>query len=79
MNSSLFGIIVIVFSICGLIFIFSKANKKLSQETINILQEALEQAYFEGQKDTLEGDIRIKLINDSTYVWIKSPWDKTIN
>ena len=76
MNSSLFGIIAIIFGICGLIFIFSKADKKLSQETTNILQEALEQAYFEGQKDALEGDIRIKLVSDSTYVWIKSPWNK---
>lgn len=76
MNSSLFGIIAIIFSICGLIFICSIMDKKHSQETTNILQQALEQAYFEGQKDALEGDIRIKLVSDSTYIWIKSPWNK---
>lgn len=39
------------------------------------LIEIAEKAYFEGQKDALEGDIRIKLISDSIYVWTKSPWD----
>lgn len=34
-----------------------------------------EEAYFEGQKDALNGDIRIKLNSDSCYVWTKSPWD----
>ena len=39
------------------------------------LQEACEEAYFEGQKDALNGDVRIKLDKDSCYQWIKSPWD----
>lgn len=37
--------------------------------------KALENAYFEGQKDAINKDIRIKLNSDSTYKWIKSPWD----
>ena len=39
------------------------------------LQKACEKAYFEGQKDALNGDVRIKLNKDSCYHWIKSPWD----
>ena len=39
------------------------------------LQEACEETYFEGQKDALNGDVRIKLDKDSCYYWIKSPWD----
>ena len=39
------------------------------------LQEACEEAYFEGQKDALNGDVRIKLDKDSCYYWIKSPWN----
>lgn len=35
---------------------------------------ALEEAYFEGQKDFLEGTVRIKATPEG-YVWIKSPWD----
>ena len=39
------------------------------------LTKVLEQAYFEGQKDAINGDIRIKLNSDSIYVWTKSPWE----
>jgi hypothetical protein len=39
------------------------------------IQEHLERAYFEGQKDALQGDIRIKRNNDSCWIWIKSPWN----
>ena len=35
--------------------------------------KACEQNYFEGQKDAINGDIRIKLNSDSIYYWIKSP------
>lgn len=38
--------------------------------------KALEQAYFEGQRDALEKDIRIKRNQDSCWIWIKSPWDR---
>lgn len=34
-----------------------------------------EYCYFEGQKDCLEGDIRVEHVSDSTYIWIKSPYD----
>jgi len=37
--------------------------------------ELVELAYFEGQRDALEGDIRIKKNIDGCYVWSKSPWD----
>ncbi len=34
-----------------------------------------EKAYFEGQRDAINGDIRIKLGCDSIYFWHKSCWD----
>ena len=37
--------------------------------------QAIERAYFEGQRDALDGDVRIKLNKDSSYYWIKSPWN----
>lgn len=40
-----------------------------------MLTKVAEEAYFEGQKDYMNGDIRIEKLWDSTYVWIKSPWD----
>ena len=39
------------------------------------LQKVCEEAYFEGQKDALNDDVRIKLDKDSCYHWIKSPWN----
>lgn len=33
-----------------------------------------EKAYFEGQRDAINGDVKIKL-EDSIYVWTKSPWN----
>jgi hypothetical protein len=41
------------------------------------LRLASEYGYFEGQKDALTGDIRIEKIydTDSSYRWVKSPWD----
>lgn len=40
----------------------------------NDLTKAIEYGYFEGQKDAINGDIRIEMIKDSTYIWSKSPW-----
>lgn len=39
------------------------------------IQKLCERTYFEGQKDAIQGDTRIKLNKDSVYIWIKSPWD----
>lgn len=34
--------------------------------------EAMEYAYFSGQVDALQGDIRI---DTTTFMWTKSPWN----
>ena len=39
------------------------------------LTKGCEYAYFEGQKDALSKDVRIKLNEDSVWIWSKSPWD----
>ena len=46
-------------------------TKELTQKAT----EACERAYFEGQRDALDGDVRIKLNKDSCYQWVKSPWN----
>ena len=46
-------------------------NKKEHDEYV---QKTREHAYFEGQRDAVNGDVRIRL-DDSVYVWKKSPWD----
>jgi hypothetical protein len=39
------------------------------------LNLALEEAYFEGQKDAISGDIRIKKDSEGYWYWSKSPWN----
>ena len=40
-----------------------------------MLYEIQEYSYFEGQKDALCGDIRIKEVYPDCWTWIASPWD----
>jgi hypothetical protein len=54
----------------------SKQEHEARKEAVEIIVTySLEEAYFEGQKDVLEGDVRIEIQEDSSYVWIKSPWN----
>ena len=39
-----------------------------------ICDSLMSKAYFEGQKDAINGDIRIA-IKDSVYIWTKSCWN----
>lgn len=63
-----FLLVVVLFTSCGY-------DNHDNVELKNELQKICEQAYFEGQKDALNCDIRIKLTSDSIYVWNKSCWD----
>jgi hypothetical protein len=45
------------------------------EEVMQKAQEACERAYFEGQRDALDGDVRIKMNKDSFFIWVKSPWN----
>ena len=54
-----------------LVIIFSSCKSNV--------QEIFERAYFEGQRDALNGDIRIKMGKDSTFIWVESPWDDDRN
>ena len=42
---------------------------------ISDVTKVQEQSYFEGQRDAIENDVRIKKNQDSCWIWIKSPWD----
>jgi hypothetical protein len=41
------------------------------------IQEVVEEAYFEGQKDAIQGDVRIRKNSDGCWVWTKSCWDNS--
>ena len=48
---------------------------RLVKDTESDLDKERKLAYAQGLEDASNGDIRIKAINDSTYVWTKCPWD----
>jgi len=50
----------------------------VQQQILERIRTTAEEAYFEGQKDYMNGNIRIQK-NGDCYVWIKSPWDGTLN
>jgi hypothetical protein len=78
MKNWLFGILLVCsFSLLGLsIFNLTSGQETRKQQMLNAVIKHAEECYFEGQKDALEGDIRIKQVNDSCWVWTKSPWDE---
>jgi len=49
--------------------------EKLKEALITERQRKMEYSYFEGQKDYMEGNIKIEQVNDTTWKWIDSPWD----
>jgi hypothetical protein len=70
----IFGLVLLVALIITTIFmsINQKSEKdKLIRDTVI---STMEYAYFEGQKDCLEGDVRITK-TDSGWIWTVSPWD----
>lgn len=71
----LFSIIALVviaaFSAIGILFYISYSDNERRNLRI---RETLEYAYFEGQKDFMEGNIKIDSVG-GRWLWISSPWD----
>jgi hypothetical protein len=58
-----------------ILVVWGKQDKKEFDSTLKLmLMTLIEQSYADGQVDALTGDVRIKQINDSAWVYIKSPW-----
>jgi len=49
--------------------------KVLISESDAETDKAKKSAYAQGHDDAVTGDVRIKAVTDSTFIWIKSPWD----
>lgn len=76
--ASVFALSIFVFMVIHLKHEVDKTNQTFNdvhQQIIKMLHEQAEESYFEGQKDYLNGDIRIKK-DSNCYVWTKSPWDE---
>jgi hypothetical protein len=65
---------ILSFTLFGCNYVIVDADK-VNEEYALRLTKVAEEAYFEGQRDYLNGDIHIEKIADSTYIWIKSPWN----
>jgi hypothetical protein len=68
--------VIIGLCIWGLIYnIKSGAYSNISMNH-DMFFSILEASYLEGQKDALDGDIRIRMdYSRDCYVWVKSPFD----
>ena len=49
---------------------------KLVKDPTSDTEKLRKLAYAQGLETAFDGDIRIKAVTDSTYVWTKSPWGK---
>ena len=71
----LIGIIFVSVGVGSLISLKLSSDEKNLDVLTNVVTIELERAYFEGQKDAIEGDIRIELTDSGNYIWTSSPWD----
>jgi len=39
------------------------------------MKTLMEYAYFEGQKDYINGEIKVEESDDGNFIWVDSPWD----
>ena len=76
-------IVALVFSFGSSIYLIRSSTKYVPRDhLINhyveqceyICDSLMSKAYFEGQKDAINGDVRIA-IKDSVYIWTKSCWN----
>lgn len=51
----------------------SESETKLKFEDAILME--IEHAYFKGQSDYLDGDIRVAKDSHGRYVWVRSCWD----
>lgn len=69
----------LIILLAGLILV-SCSTQNVDEVKLNLhITKAMEYAYFEGQLDAINGDIRIdsEQVSDTyKYKWIKSPWDQ---
>ncbi|MFA5366339.1 MAG: hypothetical protein WC333_00250 [Dehalococcoidia bacterium] len=74
-NRVQFVILGIAFIVLIVLSISVKKDKNEFENTLgSMLRVVVEQSYADGQIDALAGDVRVKQVNDSAWVFIKSPW-----
>ena len=77
MSKNLITLIVLC-AIGGAILFTIPWKNDIDEKMYRIVRKEKERAYLEGQRDALTGDVRI-IKTDSTWEYIKSPWDHETN
>lgn len=80
---SILSTIMFIIMVVTLVNIFnsvppSKEAKSVAKSINTIFGQTLEQAYFEGQRDYMNGKVCIEQTIDGNmthYKWVKSPWN----
>jgi hypothetical protein len=74
----LIGATIGLFICIGALIYLHKQSEKEDENYIRavnyILRMTKEQGYAEGQADAMKGNVRIRQINDTTYVWTSTPF-----
>lgn len=69
-------LLIIVIVVYNIVIDDNKAKELRRQVFREQLFKIAEQAYFEGQRDYMNGDVRVRNTGvDDCYIWVKSPWD----
>jgi hypothetical protein len=78
--TKLFLLVFAVFLSVSFVFFFKDEWKNKNQSESDTIKKQIiniaETAYAEGQRDAIEGDVRIEIVSDSQVVFTKSPWDE---
>jgi hypothetical protein len=83
-DKTTFIVSIICFFLCIASFFFMGYNKKELKKSTEklvttveiVIMKGRERSYAQGQLDATKNIIRIRMINDSTCVWVNSPWGK---
>lgn len=71
---------IVLLFLLAILFFLHEISSATKNDRSSIIMKIEERAYYKGQMDAMEGDIKIiqvkDTLNDSVkWVWIKSPWD----
>lgn len=64
--------------VIGTVYVYDMSttqDQEINQDKVTLMLSLIEAAYFEGQKDAINGDIRIQHDGNCNYSWKSSPWD----
>ena len=65
------NILAAIIILCG----FGMIGYGISVNSVSTMNYYKAKGYYEGQIDAIEGDIRVKKLDNGNYIWSSTPWD----